>query len=236
MRRVCQLSEYVLEHIIAAGTFWNMTTHSAAQPARLYYFETLNPQKACAVAKYLDSPVEYVRVDLSKGEHKQPAHMKRNPNGKVPVLEHEHGFLWESAAIMAWLARRAESPLWPEEGDEQTELLRWISWDATFFVRRAGTFYFEHYIKPLLRMGAPDEQKIAAVTPEFHESAAVLDAHLSGRKFVLGERLTIADFCIGATLLHADQIHLPLASYTHVRRWHDRLMELPAWRNPWPVI
>lgn len=213
-----------------------MTNPSPAQPAKLYYFQTLNPQKACAVAKYLNSPVEFVRVDLSKGEHQQAAHLRRNPNGKVPVLEHDGGFLWESVAIMAWLAQRAESPIWPTQADEQVELLRWISWDATFFVRRAGAFYFEHYIKQLFGMGAPDEQNLAAVTPEFHESACVLDAHLSGRKFVLGEQLTIADFCIGATLLYADQIHLPLESYTHVRRWHDRLMELPAWRNPWPEV
>jgi glutathione S-transferase len=161
--------------------------------------------------------------------------LKRNPNGKVPVLEHEHGFIWESLAIMAWLAQRAESPLWPTASAEQIELLRWVSWDATFFMPRAGAFYFEHYIKQLFGMGAPDEAKLAAATPEFHESAGVLDAHLAERKFVLGERLTIADFCIGATLLYAEQIHLPLTPYAHVRRWHDRLMELPAWRNPWPT-
>ncbi len=212
-----------------------MNTQSSVRPATLYYYETLNPQKACAVAKYLNSPIDFVRVDLSKGEHTQPAHLKRNPNGKVPVLEHEDGFVWESLAIMAWLAQRAESTLWPTASAEQVELLRWVSWDATFFTPRAGAFYFEHYIKQLFGMGTPDEGKLAAVTPQFHESAAVLDAHLAERKFVLGERLTIADFCIGSTLLHAEQIHLPLTSYAHVRRWHDRLMELAAWRNPWPT-
>ena len=53
---------------------------------QLYYFETMNPRKACATAKYLGLPITYVRLDPQKGEHKLPAHLARNPNGKVPVL------------------------------------------------------------------------------------------------------------------------------------------------------
>ena len=53
---------------------------------KLYYFETINGQKVCAVAKYLDAPVEYVHVDLAKGEHKTPAYLAINPNGKIPAL------------------------------------------------------------------------------------------------------------------------------------------------------
>ena len=53
---------------------------------KLYYYETLNPQKACAVAKYLGSPVEFVRIDLAKGENRKPEYLALNPNGKVPTL------------------------------------------------------------------------------------------------------------------------------------------------------
>lgn len=120
------------------------------------------------------------------------------------MFEHEHGFIWESLAIMAWLAQQAGSPLWPTAGASQIEMLRWVSWDASFFLPRAGAFYFELYIKKLFGMGEPDEQKLAAATSEFHESAAVLDAHMAERKFALGEHLKIADFCIGSTLLHAE--------------------------------
>jgi glutathione S-transferase len=56
---------------------------------KLYYCETLNPRKACAVARYLQSPVEFVHIDLGQGEHKQPDFLALNPNGKVPVLQEE---------------------------------------------------------------------------------------------------------------------------------------------------
>ena len=76
---------------------------------KLYYFETINGQKACAVAKYLDAPVEYVRVDLSKGEHKAPGYLAINPNGKIPALVDGETNLWESSAIMCYLALKAKS-------------------------------------------------------------------------------------------------------------------------------
>ena len=94
---------------------------------KLYYAETMNPRKACAVAKYLGSPVEYVRVDLSRGEHRTPAFLAENPNGKVPVLVDGDVHLWESTAIMAHLAVKAGSDLWPADAASQVEVLRWLS-------------------------------------------------------------------------------------------------------------
>lgn len=178
---------------------------------KLYYCETLNPRKACAVAKHLASPVEFVRVDLATDEHKSPEHLRRNPNGKVPVLEHGGRFIWESLAIMTWLAQQAHSPLWPTDPGEQVEVLRWTAWDAFHWLPATGTFYFEHYVKPALGMGEPNEQSVAAATPEFHGAARILDAHLQGRRFLLGERLTVADFCLAASLPYAEQIR-PLAA------------------------
>ena len=54
---------------------------------KIFYAETINPRKVCAVARYLDLPVDFVPVDLSKGEHRTPEYLAINPNGKVPALE-----------------------------------------------------------------------------------------------------------------------------------------------------
>jgi glutathione S-transferase len=201
---------------------------------KLYYAETLNPRKACAVAKYLGSPAEFVRIDLTKGEHKAPAFLARNPNGKVPLLEVEDFRLWEANAIMAWLARFAGSDLFPG-GDRQIELTRWLSWNADHFTRHAGALYFEFLIKPFLGMGAPDAQAVASAQGFFRPFAAVLDGHLAGRKYLLGDLLTIADFATAVTLPYAKKAQIPLSEFPNVARWHDRLNELPAWRDPFPT-
>jgi glutathione S-transferase len=202
---------------------------------QLYYAETANPRKPCAVAKYLGLPIDYVYVALDKGEHKQPAYLAKNPNGRVPLLIDGDTSLWESAAIAVYLAAKAGSDLWPrDDGRAQAEVMRWVSWDAFHFLPYAGALYFEHLIKPQLGLGAPDPAAVEAARTGFHTSAKVLERHLTGRRFLLGDRLTVADFVVGVLLPYEAQIHLPLTGYEHLQRWRDGLMSLSAFRDPWP--
>lgn len=201
---------------------------------KLYYAETLNPRKACAVARYLDLPVGYVAVDLAKGEQKRPAFLALNPNGKVPVLEEDGGrALWESNAIMCRLSQIAGADLWPKEAERQIEVVRWLSWDMAHFTRHGGSLYFEHIIKPFLGMKL-DPATVESATGFFKTNAAVLESHLAGRRYLLGDQLTVADFATAVTLPYAGPAKLPLDDFPAIQRWHGRLCELPAWREPWP--
>ena len=202
---------------------------------KLYYFETLNPRKACAVAKHLGSPVELVRIDLGKGENKTPEYLAINPNAKVPALTDGSTRLWEADAIMGHLARAAGSDLWPSAGERQVDMVRWLSWNAHHFTRHAGALYFQHIIKPLFLRTEPDPEAVEEATGFFRQFARVLDDHLGGRKFLLGDTLTIADFAVGVTLPYAEKAKIPVAGYPEILRWHDRLNELPAWREPFPA-
>ena len=200
---------------------------------KLYYCETLNPRKACAVARFLDLPVDFVRIDLAHGEHKSPQFLALNPNGKVPVLQDGDLVLWEANAIMCHLSDRAMADLWPHDA-RQIEVMRWLSWDAHHFSRHAGTLYFEYIIKPRIGMGAPDSEAVEAATGQFKVFAQVLEEYLSGRTFLVGETLSVADFAVAVTLPYAQAAHLPLDDFPAIRRWHARLDELPAWRQPFP--
>jgi glutathione S-transferase len=202
---------------------------------KLYYFETLNPRKACAVARYLGSPVEFVHTDLAKGAHKTPEYLAINPNGKVPALTDGDAKLWEANAIMAHLARKAGSDLWPRDEDRKIEVTRWLSWNADHFTRHGGSLYFQHIIKPALLRLEPDPKAVEEATGFFRQFASVLNDHLRGRKYLLGDTLTIADFATGVTLPYADKAKIPVADYPEISRWHDRLNELPGWREPFPA-
>lgn len=202
---------------------------------RLHYFETLNPQKVCALAKHLEVPLDYVRVDLGKGENRTPAFLALNPNAKVPVLELDDGrTLWESNAIMAHLARQAGSELWPSDGERQIEVLRWLAWNDVHFMRHAGSLYFERVIKPTFGIGAEDTAATEEATGFLRRFGKVLDDHLRGRRWLLGDAMTIADFAI-AVVLPYEQARLPLEEFAEIRRWHGQLQELPAWREPFPA-
>jgi glutathione S-transferase len=200
---------------------------------KLYYFETPNAHKACAVARYLDAPVEFVRVDLTKGEHKAPTFLAINPNGKVPALQDGEMRLWESAAIMAYLADKAGSDLWPKDA-RQIDVIRWLTWDAMHFSRHAGTLFFEQVVKPRFGLGEPNLAAIDEAIGFLRQFAGVLDSHLKGRKYLVGDRLTIADFAAGSLLPHARDAKLPIDEFAEISRWYAQLEQIPAWREPFP--
>lgn len=201
---------------------------------KLYYDDVLSPRRACAVARYLESPVEFVRVELGKGEHRTPDYLALNPNGKVPTLIDASRVLWEADAIMVHLSARCDSDLWPQDA-RQTDVVRWLSWNQQHFYPHGGTLYFEYVIKPRYRLGDADEQAVAQATQHFRTFAAVLDAHLARRRWLVGDTLTMADFAVASPLPHADAAHIPLHEFPAIARWHEQLCQFDAWREPYPV-
>jgi glutathione S-transferase len=203
---------------------------------KLYYFETMNPRKVCALAKYLGSPVEYIRTDLGQGAHKAPDYLARNPNGLVPLLVDNGRSIWESAAIMVHLAHKSGSEMWPaRDPDKLVEVVKWLSWNNAHWTGVTGPFYFEHIIKAMFGMGEPDVAMLEKKERDFHRFAKVLEHQLATRRFLAGDSMTIADFATAVLLPYADQIKLPIADYRSIQRWHGELMQLDAWRNPWPA-
>jgi glutathione S-transferase len=207
---------------------------SATNDIKLYYAETINPRKCCAVARHLDLPIEMVRVDLKQRANRTPQFLALNPNGKVPLLQEADRNLNESNAIMCRLSDIAGADLWPHDR-RQIEVLRWLFWDTMHFSRFAGPLYFEHIIKPDLLGIAPNSAAVAEALQNFRTYAAILDRHLQDRRYVTGDSLSVADFALGITLPYAERAQIPLADFPAIARWHDRLNELPAWREPYPA-
>jgi glutathione S-transferase len=201
---------------------------------KLYYFDVLAPRKACAVAKYLKAPVEFVWLEPARAEHKAPEYLALNPNGKVPTLVDGERVVWEADAIICYLSERMGADLWPHDA-RQLEIISWFSWNAQHFMRAGGTLYFENIIKPRFNIGPPDGAAVAEAQGEFRRCAAVLDAHLKGRKWLVGNALSVADFSVAVTLPYAAKAAMPLDEFPEIRRWHDQLNELEAWRDPFPA-
>jgi glutathione S-transferase len=200
---------------------------------KLYYSDVLAPRKTCALIKYLKTPVEFVYLDLQKGEHKKPAYLALNPNGKVPTLVDGDKALWEADAILCYLAKQAGSDLWPED-DHQPEVISWFSWNSQHFIKSGGMLYFEFVIKKRFNIGPPDNAVVEKAIRDFRAQAAVLNNHLKSRKWLVGDKLSVADFSVAVTLPYAGQASMPLDDFPEVRRWHDQLNALEAWREPFP--
>jgi len=200
---------------------------------QLYYSDILSARKACAVAGYLHSPVEFKYLDLTKGDQQKPAYLALNPNGKVPTLVDGAHVVWEADAVICYLAKRAGSDLWPDDARE-IDLIQWLSWNAQHFYRHGGALFFENIVKKRFGIGAPDPAVVESARNEFRRYAAVLSKHLEKRTWLVGDDVTVADFSVGITLPYAADAKMPVEEFPVVQRWHDQLNEFDAWREPFP--
>jgi glutathione S-transferase len=198
--------------------------------AKLYFSRNYNPRLAVAAARYLKSPVEFEFASpFSPGQSEK--FLKLNPNQSVPILVERDKTLWEADAIACRLSQLANSDFWPM-GDSLPDVVRWISWGYWNFVRACDQVHFERVTKQRYGIGPVRQDLVLSGLNEFASSAAILEGHLGAADWLVGSRVTYADFRVACVLPFADVAGLPLADFPRVEAWHARLMDIPAWRDP----
>jgi glutathione S-transferase len=150
----------------------------------------------------------------------------------MPVLEDEGFVLWESNAIMQYLAsQKPTSGLWPSDPRQQADVSRWQCWELAHWEPACAVLVFERFVKRLTGQGDPDPEKVARGEEDFHEVAHILDGHLRRRDWLVGNALTLADFSVGCWLTCTQLGGYPVRDYAEIGRWYRSLEALPAWRK-----
>ena len=185
----------------------------------LHGFRTQNSLKTLYTLEELGSPYEFRFVDLFKGEQRRPEFLQITPLGKVPVLQTEHGTLFESGAICRYAANLADSALYPQDKFQRALVDQWMDFMSCHLGRWFNTLFFERVIKTSIGLGEPDQKTIDEATRFADEQLKVLDAHLQGRAFLLGESLSIADLFAFAYIEQAHAVNFSLDAYPEVSRW-----------------
>ena len=199
---------------------------------RLYYHpRSSNSRRVLLTAHYLGLNLELAMVDLSRGEHKTPEFLRLNPNGKIPILVDRAFQLWESHAIMQYLADDSpEQDIYPREVSARADVNRWLFWSAYHFAPAAGLIIRERVSKGIVAgLGAPDPLEIARGEALLPVAALVLDRHLAGKKWIAQDRLTLADFAVAAPLMHTAAAQLPVTEFDNLQAWFARVQSLDAW-------
>src|SRR5262245_39965726 len=204
---------------------------------KLYGFPpSPNTWKVRAVAAHLGLPLDLEFVDLTKGQHRTPDYLALNPTGRAPTLVDGDLVLWESTAIMQYLAGRKPNTLWPDDTRTRPDIMRWQSWDLQHWGPDACVpLIFQRVVTKILNMGPPDAAVVEKATAAFHREAQVLDAHLSKQPYLVGREITLADFSVAAPLFVTAMAELPVAPYARVQEWFGRVSALPAWRDTAPA-
>ncbi|MFY9694268.1 MAG: glutathione S-transferase family protein [Xanthobacteraceae bacterium] len=205
---------------------------------KLYGFPASpNTWKVRALAAYLKMPLEFEFVDLLQGAQHAPAFLALNPTGRTPALVDGDFKLWESNAILQYLASKSPTPLYPSDAKGRADVSRWQFWDLAHWGAQAcQPLIFENLVKKFVNLGAPDQAAVAKATEAFNKEAKMLDAHLARHKYLVNDTLTIADFTVAAPLFHAQGAAIPVGSYANIGAWFGRVSALPCWSETAPQL
>jgi len=192
-----------------------------------------NCRRVNATIQHLGLDVEVIEQGL--GALKAPEYIAVNPNGKVPALVDGDFVLWESRAIMQYLAtKKPGNTLWPNDPKRQADITRWQFWETAHLSKGTTAFAFERLFKKMFMQQDADPAALAAGEKEWHTYAPVLNAQLESHKWVAGEELTLADFSVGGCFSFAEASGLPWDNYKSIKAWWERLNEVAAWKNTAP--
>jgi glutathione S-transferase len=165
---------------------------------KLYGFGPTRSLRVLWGLKELDADFEFVPINLAAGDHLRPDFLRLNPAGKVPVLVDGDLVLTESAAIVMYLADKyRDKGLLPADLRERAEAYRWILFAVTELEQPLWRIARHTFLYPEAKRLPQD---ITLAREEFVAMAAILDRHMEGRQFIVGDGMTIAD-CVTAYLI-----------------------------------
>jgi len=201
------------------------------------YMTPLSPnvRRVRVTAAVLEIELQEITLDFAKGEHKHPDYLALNPNGAVPTLVDGDLTLSESRAIMQYLAsKKPAAALVPKDERERADAVRWQFWDASHFSAHLGSLTFEKIIKPMMGLGEPRQDKVDEAFTNLRRFGAVLDQRLNGRKYLVGDTLTLADLTVACSLMYANETDAPLGDFSNIQSWFARIRQSDAWKRTEP--
>jgi len=176
---------------------------------------------------------EPVGVDFAGGQTRQVDwRAQNNPMGEVPVLEVAERRMSQSGAILLWLAEAIGK--FAPHGDQRFEAMRWLFFDNHKFTNN----YAMHRVQYSMTPQAPDPSVLAFLRARVEAAFAIVERHLTSRRFVLGDRPTLVDFSMAGYVYYppAETGFDIEADFPAIHAWRARLAGLPGWKPPYELM
>ena len=183
--------------------------------------------RMCAEAIGLD--YEPIAVDLRRGEQRSADYLEINPFGKVPAIDDDGFYLFESNAIMKYLCCKSGSDLYPDSCEGRAIVDQWCDFAASLLGPAYGRVMFNRLFAPA--MGAPiDEASLADGLRFVERYLPVIDARLDASDYIAGTSLTIADLAVLTTIDPSEAVDIELSTFAALSTWREKLRAQPFYR------
>ncbi len=194
---------------------------------------SVNVKKVLWLLDELALPYERIDAGMEHGVVNDPAYRAMNPNGRVPTIRDDGFVLWESNAILRYLAMKHGSALYPADPAARASADRWMDWQLSTLSPAERNLFWGMVRTP------PDQRDMAAIQASAKAAAecwAVLDAHIDahGWPYIDGEHMTIADIVLGcyARRWFGPEVHVPgMPRFKALGAWYAALNGRPGFRR-----
>ncbi|MGE0255973.1 MAG: glutathione S-transferase family protein [Alphaproteobacteria bacterium] len=186
-----------------------------------------NVQKVLWACDEMGLPFE--RIDMAGKYGFTDEYLRLNPNRVVPTIDDDGYILWESNAIVRYLASlHGAGTLWPTDARVRGDADRWMTWQQTTFWAALQPAFVQLVRTPAERRDAGAIEQAARRAGEL---SATMEAVLARTPWMAGADFTMGDIPLGIAVYRWYALDIPRPDRPHLRRWYERLAERPAYRR-----
>jgi len=181
-------------------------------------------------AHVLGIEYEFHCVNLREREHQKPEFLKIHPAGKVPVIDDDGFVLFESGAVIKYLANKKESDLYPKDIKQRALVDQWIDFSTLHISNALNKVIFNRIFAP--RMGRPvDEQSLKDGMMFLNRFLPIVEQQLSENAYLAGEKFSLADITLLSALDPAEVAEIDISRYPAIVKWRNVLKQKDFYKS-----
>lgn len=203
-------------------------------PFKLYtHKHSANGRKVLAISHFLNLEPEIIKVNVYEGDGQNPEYLKVNPFGKIPTLVDGNFILWESNAILQYIAEKfGDFELSARDPQKRASIARWLFWESAHWQPAMSAVLAPavgHHLLPNL-IPAPSEN-LNWKHQECNRWVTYLNSYLAQHAYLANNELTIADFSVAGMMTYFRFAKFPFHDFPALSDWYERIESLDAWKQ-----
>ena len=198
----------------------------------LYTWHTPNGRKVSIMLEEIEMPYEVHSINIAKDEQFQPHFLKVSPNNRIPaIVDRDNNYsLFESGAILLYLAEKSGKLINTDNRDDYYRTLEWLMWQMGGVGPMFGQVH--HFVK---YNKGKSEYSETRYSKEARRLYSVMDKKLSKNQYIAGNDYSIADISIWPWTARFDWQEIDLNEFPNVTRWYKEISSRPAVQKGWLV-